>query len=112
MIVNKTWREFICGTSKNRFNRLHQTVNQFSDLGDPLICDGLQYGITSHSYRTRRAGNKTDVDQVRFLDVSNYRQWIDEVMATKGTATRSRLCTNFGRFFLALLITFLRLYQS
>jgi len=80
--VDRTWREFVCGMLRNRTAR--------RDAGDPLICDGLQHGITSHSYRTTRA-----TDQVRFLYVKNYRRWIDDVAAgpsddTSGGRTRSR----------------------
>lgn len=75
MAVNHTWHEFICGIPKNRIP---------DDTGDPLICHGLQYGIISHSYRMMKATEK-GTDQVRFLLVKNYKQWIDDVIAESGS---------------------------
>lgn len=81
--VNSTWREFICGMPNRRLR---------NDTGDPLICDGLQYGIISHSYRTgTRAAETGSTDQVRFLVIDYHRGWIDDVIAAD-----DRLCTSDG----------------
>lgn len=99
--VNRTWREFICGIPKFRLNR---------DTGDPLICDGLQYGITSHSYQMARTTEKGTTDQVRFLVVNNYRKWINDVVAAahpleSRSGNNSRLCTHV----LSVLFLFLQI---
>lgn len=72
--VSKTWREFTCGT----LNRLF-----LNDTGDPLICDGFQYGIISHTYQTSMPAAETEsADQVRFVIVDHHREWIDHVIMT------------------------------
>ncbi|XP_025203126.1 uncharacterized protein LOC112600174 [Melanaphis sacchari] len=82
-IVSKTWREFICGMP----NQLLR-----NDTGDPLICDGLQYGIISHTYRTKIQASKTgSIDQVRFLIVNYHKEWIDNVIVAD-----NRFGTNDG----------------
>lgn len=69
--IGETWQDFICGMLEDRAE---------NDTGNPLICDGIQYGITSHSYRMMRA-TKRGAEQVRFLVVNNYKRWIDDVVA-------------------------------
>lgn len=76
--VAGTWREFICGMPDGGGGR------PLADdgAGGPLICDGLQYGVASHSYRTKRAARTGGADQqVRYLVVNNYKQWIEDVQA-------------------------------
>ncbi|XP_050060097.1 uncharacterized protein LOC126551256 isoform X2 [Aphis gossypii] len=72
--VNKTWREFICGMPNQELR---------NDTGDPLICNGFQYGIISHAYRTKMQASETgSIDhQVRFLIVDYHREWIYGVIA-------------------------------
>jgi len=56
----------------------HQFEN---DTGDPLICDGFQQGIISHTYQTAKQSTETEsFDQVRFLAIDLHRGWIDHVM--------------------------------
>lgn len=86
--INRTWQEFICGIPKFRLNH---------DTGDPLICDGLQYGITSHSYQLAKTTDKGTTEQVRFLVVNNYREWINDVVSAvhpleSRSGNKSRLC--------------------
>lgn len=82
--VNNTWHEFICGTINHEFR---------NDTGDPLICDGFQYGIVSHTYRTVELASKTEsADQVRFLVINNHRRWINHVIMAN-----NQLGTGHGR---------------
>ncbi|XP_060843057.1 uncharacterized protein LOC132923217 [Rhopalosiphum padi] len=83
--VSKTWREFICGMPNQRLG---------NDIGDPLICDGLQYGMISHTYPTKMQATKTGSvnHQVRFLIVDYHRQWINNVIGAD-----YRFGTNDGR---------------
>eukprot|EP00102_Acyrthosiphon_pisum_P020458 XP_016657668.1 PREDICTED: uncharacterized protein LOC100575281 isoform X2 [Acyrthosiphon pisum] len=70
--ISKTWREFTCGKFNYRF---------LNDTGDPLICDGFQYGIISHTYRTSELATEAgSVDQVRFVVVDHHREWIHHVI--------------------------------
>lgn len=81
--VADTWREFICGMPDGGGRQLAD-----DGAGGPLICDGLQYGVASHSYRTKRAARAGGADQqVRYLVVNNYKQWIEDVLAATAVTT-------------------------
>lgn len=82
--ISKTWREFICGMLNQQFR---------NDTGDPLICDGFQQGIISHTYRTAKQATKTgSAEQVRFLAIDHHRGWIDQVITAN-----NQLGTGDGR---------------
>ncbi|CAH1737322.1 unnamed protein product [Aphis gossypii] len=95
--VNKTWREFICGVSNQELR---------NDRGYPLICNGFQYGIISHAYRTKMQASETgSIDyQVRFLIVDYHRKWIYGVIAADNqTDTNDGSPYEFPRIWISIL---------
>lgn len=97
--VNRTWRQFVCGAPGNR---------RGGDIGDPLICDGLQYGITSHWYRAENDTGAVSSDpQVRFLVVNQYKRWIDDVAAETRRFAAGRAFRNRPRSLVVLSPLFL-----
>lgn len=68
--IDQTWHEFICGLSENRLK---------DDTGNPLICNGMQYGVISHAYQITHP-NANITEQMRFLTVKNYKLWITNVV--------------------------------
>lgn len=68
--IEMTRREFICGLYENRLQE---------DTGNPLICNGMQYGVISHGYKIEHP-NANINEQMRFLAVKNYKRWIVHVV--------------------------------
>lgn len=81
--IRMTWREFSCGVI---------IYNLTGYGGDPLICDGIQYGITSHAFPINKT-NVTDLSemQVRYLVVNNYGKWIDQVITFSSRSGAKKL---------------------
>ncbi|VVC29189.1 Peptidase S1, PA clan,Serine proteases, trypsin domain [Cinara cedri] len=70
--VNRTWREFVCSVPG---------YGPHGETGDPLICDGLQYAITSHWYAASNGTEDAADPETRFLVIDQYKKWIDDVAA-------------------------------
>jgi len=66
-----------------------------NDTGDPLICDGFQQGIISHTYRTSKQATETEsAEQVRFLAIDHHRGWIDQVITAHNQLSTGDGCPN------------------
>lgn len=105
MTVDRTWREFVCGWPKDRLR---------GDTGNPLICDGMQYGVTSHSYQIMHPNEKI-TDEVRFLMIKNYKWWITSVITKTsnqlaGIGIKSHKCGLITVIVTLLLPVVFRLY--
>lgn len=69
-----TWNEFLCSKPDRR-------MTCSGDSGGPMICNGSQYGISSHMYNIDRTSTPICGDpnvQTRHLFVYVYQDWIRE----------------------------------
>ncbi|XP_050528209.1 uncharacterized protein LOC126898310 [Daktulosphaira vitifoliae] len=66
----RNWDAYFCAQFDDK-NFLNE------EIGDPLICNGLQYGIASHHWLI--PSGKDIKKEFHYMRVNNFKQWIDEV---------------------------------
>lgn len=52
----------------------------YGETGDPVVCDGILCGITSHSYETQPRRHRAGAEQMRYLVIDKYGKWINDVV--------------------------------